>query len=70
MPVFTPNLTTLPPPQRQLWPELAATPEGFALYRGTTLALHYFRMCWHCLAKYKRPSLRQRLVSMSPRFPH
>ena len=40
MPVFTPNLTTLPPPQRKLWPELASTPEGFTLYGGTALALH------------------------------
>ena len=39
MPVFTPNLTTLPPPQRKLWPELASTPEGFTLYGGTALAL-------------------------------
>lgn len=39
MPVFTPNLTTLPPPQRKLWPELASTPEGFTIYGGTALAL-------------------------------
>jgi Nucleotidyl transferase AbiEii toxin, Type IV TA system len=39
MPIFTPNLTTLPPPQRKLWPELAATPEMFTLYGGTALAL-------------------------------
>lgn len=39
MPVFTPNLTTLPPPQRKLWPELASTPETFTLYGGTALAL-------------------------------
>ena len=39
MPVFTPNLTTLPPPQRKLWTELAATPEVFTLYGGTALAL-------------------------------
>ena len=39
MPVFTPNLTTLPPPQRQLWSELASTPETFMLYGGTALAL-------------------------------
>ena len=37
---FTPNLTILPPPQRRLWPELAATPEAFTLYGGTALALH------------------------------
>ena len=37
--VFTPDLTTLPPPQRKLWPELAATPETFTLYGGTALAL-------------------------------
>jgi hypothetical protein len=40
MPVFTPNLTTLPAPQRKLWSELAATPEVFTLYGGTALALH------------------------------
>jgi hypothetical protein len=34
-----PDLTTLPPPQRKLWPELAATPAAFALYGGTALAL-------------------------------
>ncbi len=39
MPVFTPNLTTLPPPQRKLWPYLGATPEAFTLYGGTALAL-------------------------------
>jgi hypothetical protein len=39
MPIFTPNLTTLPPPQRKLWPELATTPEMFTLYGGTALAL-------------------------------
>jgi hypothetical protein len=29
----------LPPAQRTLWPELAATPDAFALYGGTALAL-------------------------------
>jgi hypothetical protein len=37
--VFTPQLTTLPPPQRTLWPELADTPATFTLYGGTALAL-------------------------------
>ena len=37
--VFAPDLTTLPPPQLNLWPELAATPAAFALYGGTALAL-------------------------------
>jgi predicted XRE-type DNA-binding protein len=37
--VFTPHLTILPPPQRRLWPELAAVPESFTLYGGTALAL-------------------------------
>lgn len=37
--VFTPNLATLPPPQRMLWPELGDTPEIFTLYGGTALAL-------------------------------
>jgi nucleotidyltransferase AbiEii toxin of type IV toxin-antitoxin system len=34
-----PDLTTLPTPQRKLWPELAATPATFTLYGGTALAL-------------------------------
>ena len=37
--IFKPNLTILPPPQLQLWPELDATPEHFTLYGGTALAL-------------------------------
>jgi hypothetical protein len=37
--VFTPDLTTLLPPQRKLWPELTATPAAFTLYGGTALAL-------------------------------
>lgn len=36
---FTPNLGTLPGPQRALWPELGSTPEDFTLYGGTALAL-------------------------------
>jgi hypothetical protein len=36
---FTPQLDTLPSPQRALWPELATTPEAFTLYGGTALAL-------------------------------
>ncbi|MGH8551276.1 MAG: nucleotidyl transferase AbiEii/AbiGii toxin family protein [Methylococcales bacterium] len=36
---FIPNLTSLPPPQRRLSPELAVTPETFTLYGGTALAL-------------------------------
>lgn len=36
---FTPNLSTLPLPQRALWPELASTPKSFTLYGGTALAL-------------------------------
>jgi hypothetical protein len=36
---FIPNLSTLPAPQRALWPELGATPEAFTLYGGTALAL-------------------------------
>ena len=34
-----PNLSTLPAPQRALWPELGATPAAFTLYGGTALAL-------------------------------
>lgn len=36
---FSPKVTILPPPQRNLWPELDATPESFTLYGGTALAL-------------------------------
>ncbi|HAS50747.1 MAG TPA: hypothetical protein DCS21_02965 [Gammaproteobacteria bacterium] len=39
MPILTPNLTILPPPQRRLWSELHTTPEHFTLYGGTALAL-------------------------------
>ncbi len=36
-----PRKDVLPPPQQQLWPELAAaTREGFVLYGGTAVALH------------------------------
>ena len=34
-----PRLDILPPPQRQLWPELRATPSRFVLYGGTAIAL-------------------------------
>jgi hypothetical protein len=37
--VFQPRLDVLPPSQRALWPELAATPNQFTLYGGTALAL-------------------------------
>ncbi len=37
--IFTPNLSVLQPPQLRLWPELDSTPEHFALYGGTGLAL-------------------------------
>jgi hypothetical protein len=36
---FVPDLSTLPPPQLKLWPELGQTPETFTLYEGTALAL-------------------------------
>ena len=36
---FQPRLDILPPPQRQLWPELSRVPAEFALYGGTALAL-------------------------------
>lgn len=39
MPVFTPRLDILPPPQRSLWPELKSVPDGFVLYGGTAIAL-------------------------------
>jgi hypothetical protein len=39
VPVFVPNLSTLPPPQVKLWAELGATPESFTLYGGTALTL-------------------------------
>jgi hypothetical protein len=34
-----PRLDILPPPQRTLWPELAAVPRRFILYGGTAIAL-------------------------------
>ncbi len=37
---FSPRLDILPPPQRALWEELAATPAEFTLYGGTAIALH------------------------------
>src|ERR1700690_4353447 len=37
--MFTPNLSILPGPQRQLWAELKGTPKYFVLYGGTALAL-------------------------------
>lgn len=37
--MMEPVLDTLPPPQRQLWDELHATPAHFVLYGGTALAL-------------------------------
>jgi len=37
--MFTPNLSILPEPQRQLWVELKDTPKAFVLYGGTALAL-------------------------------
>lgn len=36
---LTPNLSTLPPRQRQIWTRLATTPKDFVLYGGTALAL-------------------------------
>lgn len=39
MRIFIPNLSTLPPAQRTLWPKLSATPNAFTLYGGTALAL-------------------------------
>jgi len=36
---LTPDLSILPPAQRRLWDELAATPAAFALYGGTAVAL-------------------------------
>lgn len=37
--IFAPRLDVLPPPQRALWPELAAVPRRYVLYGGTALAL-------------------------------
>ena len=36
---LTPNLSVLPPRQRQVWTRLATTPKDFVLYGGTALAL-------------------------------
>ncbi len=38
---FQPKLSILPGPQRRLWDELRAVPQGFVLYGGTALALHF-----------------------------
>jgi hypothetical protein len=38
---FSPRLDALPPPQRALWPELAAVPRRYVLYGGTALALRF-----------------------------
>ncbi|HEY0483047.1 MAG TPA: nucleotidyl transferase AbiEii/AbiGii toxin family protein [Kofleriaceae bacterium] len=38
---FAPRLDALPPPQRALWPELAAVPRRYVLYGGTALALRF-----------------------------
>lgn len=38
---LAPRLDILPPPQRTLWPELAAVPGRFVLYGGTGLALRF-----------------------------
>lgn len=40
MPLFTPRLDILPPPQRRLWKELRDVPADFVLYGGTAIALH------------------------------
>ena len=37
--MFTPDLSILPEPQRQLWAELGDTPKTFVLYGGTALCL-------------------------------
>jgi len=37
--MFTPDLSILPGPQRQVWAELGSTPKAFVLYGGTALAL-------------------------------
>jgi hypothetical protein len=36
---FIPHLDILPPAQKWLWPELAATPSAFTLYGGTGITL-------------------------------
>jgi hypothetical protein len=36
---FQPHLEILPPPQQNLWPDLACIPRHFVLYGGTALAL-------------------------------
>lgn len=39
---FRPQMAILPPPQRRLWPELAAAQDlGFVLYGGTAIALRF-----------------------------
>jgi hypothetical protein len=37
--MLTPRLDVLPPPQRELWPDLASVPKRYVLYGGTALVL-------------------------------
>jgi hypothetical protein len=37
--IFKPIMDILPPPQKNLWPELSAVPDIFTLYGGTAIAL-------------------------------
>lgn len=38
---FDPRIDLLPPPQREIWPQLGPAPElSFVLYGGTAVALH------------------------------
>jgi hypothetical protein len=39
MKTVTPRLETLPPSQKNLWPQLASVGDHFMLYGGTTLSL-------------------------------
>ena len=36
---YVPKLDILPAAQRELWPEMSATPRNFTLYGGTAIAL-------------------------------
>jgi Nucleotidyl transferase AbiEii toxin, Type IV TA system len=68
--MITPRLDILPPPQQRLWVELGATPEAFALYGGTALALrlgHRFSVDFDFLAhsRFKTTELRARVPYLS-----
>ncbi|MGL5115653.1 MAG: nucleotidyl transferase AbiEii/AbiGii toxin family protein, partial [Beijerinckiaceae bacterium] len=64
--MLRPRLDILPAPQQRLWAELDTTPEPFALYGGTALALrlgHRFSVDFDFFApnRFKPAELRSRV---------